>query len=379
VPPVALKVTLYVQHLLGTGHLVRIQHLALALHQIGHAVTLISGGNAEAEQDYRVIQLPALRVRPGDFLTLLDIQGIAVDASWKASRAEKLIDAVRQSRPDVVVVETWPFGRRQMEFEIIPMLESLSGLQRLPMIVCSIRDVLQIRRPQRRQETLENLKKYCSLVVVHGEQKIISLAESFAEYDQISCPVVYSGYIGGPLGAAKGDAGIDEILVSAGGGAAGVDLMRFAAQASAASPYCWRILVGHNVEAKDFESLCNMQRPNLRVERNRKDFQRLLSNCAVSVSQFGYNTALDIIRCGCRAVVIPYTENGETEQYQRAKCFADKGLISLLDSAELTADALHKAVVTALQREPAGNPDVNLDGAATSARLIEQYYCKLNP
>ncbi|MGR3913189.1 MAG: hypothetical protein OD918_01455 [Gammaproteobacteria bacterium] len=39
-----MRIHVYVQHLLGGGHLVRMQTLAAALARGGHRVTLISGG-----------------------------------------------------------------------------------------------------------------------------------------------------------------------------------------------------------------------------------------------------------------------------------------------------------------------------------------------
>jgi len=370
----SIKITLYVQHLLGTGHLVRTQHIAQTLFQAGHDVTLISGGRVRNNQDYKVVQLPVVKTLPGDFQCLLDDEGAAVDDAWKASRANKLLAAVNKSAPDVLIVETWPFGRRQMEFEILPMVESLASLQNSPMIVCSIRDVLQARKPQRRKETLANLEKYFSLVLVHGEQEFIPIEQSFPEFDEIRCPVAYSGYVGHLPNAIGTSDGADEILVSAGGGASGLDLMRVAVDASRTGTRKWRILVGHGVDEMDFQSLQKHQHQALIVERNRMDFQGLLTNCAVSISQFGYNTAMDTLRTRCRAVVVPYSEDGETEQQQRASCFANKDLIVLVDPSDLSVESLHAAVNKALAMRIGDELRLNLDGAATSTKLIEQHY-----
>ena len=49
-------------------------------------------------------------------------------------------------------------------------------------------------------------------------------------------------------------------------------------------------------------------------ERVRDDFTTLLRNCAVSVSQAGYNTTLEILDAGARAVLVPFAGGAETEQ-----------------------------------------------------------------
>ena len=73
-----MRVAIYVQHLLGTGHLVRMQALALALHQNHHSVLLVSGGRLSSNTSYKSVQLPVLKTLPGDFLTLLDENLVAV-------------------------------------------------------------------------------------------------------------------------------------------------------------------------------------------------------------------------------------------------------------------------------------------------------------
>src|SRR5687768_1670293 len=141
-----LKVFIYVQHLLGIGHLKRAATLARALRTAGFEVTLASGGAPVA--GIEVHQLPP--VSSPDFKQLLDEHGTPVDEAWKQRRTAALIDAWRRSEADALIVELFPFGRRQMRFELIPLLEEA----RHRLVVCSVRDILQ-PNPAREEEALE--------------------------------------------------------------------------------------------------------------------------------------------------------------------------------------------------------------------------------
>jgi predicted glycosyltransferase len=106
------------------------------------------------------------------------------------------------------------------------------------------------------------------------------------------------------------------------------------------------------------------------VERNRPDFPTLLYNCRVSVSQGGYNTILELLQAGARAVVVPYDRDGQTEQTVRARCLARRGAIHVVPDRALTPARLAEAVdlVASAARPPRVPVDVR--GAATSARII---------
>ena len=378
-----LNIALYVQHLLGTGHLVRIQLLADALHNAGHRVSLISGGSAIAglagKSAYPVIQLNVVKTRPGDFVRLLDERGNPVDDRWKQVRKRQLLEVIERISPDVMVLETWPFGRGQMEFEIVPMVDQLSNLARPPMLVASIRDVLQLRKPKRRQQTLERLARYFSLVLVHGDPDFLPLQCSFPEASKIPCALQYTGYIAPPVKADNPDGvnaldGWDEVVVSAGGGAAGINLLEIAAQASEQDVRKWRLLVGPNIDHKPFNALVKLQSERLTVERNRPDFASLLKRCAVSVSQFGYNTAIDLVTARCPAVIVPYSADGETEQSLRAQQFAGLGYGVMLTEAMLEKNSLWDAIRRAGQLDRSKPMSLNTDGASTSVKILQQTY-----
>jgi len=164
------------------------------------------------------------------------------------------------------------------------------------------------------------------------------------------------------------------VLVSAGGGAVGAPLL-FAAMAArpltALAGKVWRFLTGPNLPAADFDRLQAAGGQGVVVERFRSDFPSRLKGAALSISQAGYNTTMDILTAGVKAVVIPYENKGETEQRLRAEILASRGLLTVVPAEELSPARLAAAVAEALARRTAPLT-VDLSGATTSARLIRE-------
>src|SRR5690606_13651495 len=114
----------------------------------------------------------------------------------KARRTEALLAAFEQSRPGVLLMETFPFGRRQMRFELLPLLEAAHRKKPRPCIASSIRDILQERGDiARAWETVELLRTYFDLVLVHGDPRLVRLDTTFPLTDQIKPMIVYSGIV----------------------------------------------------------------------------------------------------------------------------------------------------------------------------------------
>ena len=91
----------------------------------------------------------------------------------------------------------------------------------------------------------------------------------------------------------------------------------------------WRILVGHGVPQAAFEGIAARAPGNVGVERARSDFPAVLARCALSVSQAGYNTVVELAEARVKAVVVPFQAGREEEQMLRAACFARAGLLTV--------------------------------------------------
>jgi predicted glycosyltransferase len=125
-----------------------------------------------------------------------------------------------------------------------------------------------------------------------------------------------------------------------------------------------------NCPEKDFAGLVKLAGDGVVVERSRPDFPALLANCELSISQGGYNTLMETMQAGARAVVVPFAEGGESEQTLRARLLAERGLLEVVEA--LSPGALAAAVERALGR-PRPALGASLEGARNSAALVREW------
>lgn len=363
----------HVQWLLGIGHLQRSLRIAEALLREGAEVTLALGGPATPgvaiAPAIRKVQLPPVRALDAGF-ALVDDRGEAICDEFRAVRRGRLLAALGEARPDVVVIEGFPFARRAFAFELDPLVAAAreAGAR----VACSVRDVIVMRDdPKRHRAAIERVRGGFDVVMVHGDPEFIPFSASFPPAAEIADRVVYTGYVADPAPPVD-DAPKGEVVVSAGGGKAGAALLRAALEARLAgclSGLPWRLLTGMNVDEGEFSRLCTEAPERVAVERFRADFPALLRRCRVSVSQCGYNTALDIVAARAPAVLVPFAAGSETEQLTRAEHLAARGAAILVREDELTPARLGAAIEEAASRPP--KPlKIDTGGARRSAEII---------
>ena len=371
------RVLFYVQHLLGIGHLVRASRLAAALAD-SFEVLLVVGGELPPGLEFdraSLIQLPPVKAGPGGFGTLVHPDGTPFAPEDKVARRDMLLEIFDEFLPDIVLIEAFPFGRRQMRFELVPLLERASAAAHRPLIACSVRDILQQARPERRAETLALIRRFFGVVLVHGDPRIVHLRDSFPDAESVADLIHYTGMVGPqpePQGLLLEEVEPEElfdVVVSVGGGAVGARLVAAALAArslTALADARWLVLTGPNgapaVTSSD---------DNVVVRSFVPDLPARLARARISVSQAGYNTVADILAAGCRAVLVPFAEGGETEQTRRATLMAERGLAVTLSERDLDPAALALAIEDALTLPtPAGAPA--LDGAAVSRDVLRR-------
>ena len=382
------RIFIYVQHLLGIGHLKRAATLAGALCDAGCEVTFVTGGDPVPEvvpPSARLVQLPPAGTAGLDFKALRDENGAPVDDAWRARRRARLLDAFRAARPHALVVELFPFGRRQMRFELLPLLDEAHACALRPLIVSSVRDVLGQQDPARQDEMLALFERYFDRLLVHGDPRFLGFDRTFRHAGKLGERLHYTGFVVERAGSHDpGHGGSGEVIVSAGGGAVGATLLETAVRARALSNLSertWRLLTGRNIDAGAFNALTRLAQESgsgkVFVERSRADFRTLLRNCALSVSQGGYNTVMEILDCGARAVVVPFAGGKETEQTLRAHLLAERGRIEVVAENALTPATLAAAIDRAASGPPPGACDFDLDGARKSATLLAHWASRL--
>lgn len=370
------RVLFYVQHLLGIGHVIRAARICRELGNAGYEIRLIMGGVPIPHltfHDLEVVQLPPLKAAAGAFTHLLMENGRSATGEYRKLRAKALMEVFDKSDPDIVLIETFPFGRRQMQFELLPLLETAHERKPRPVIISSVRDILQeSNRLDRSRETAALLRRYFDKVVVHGDPGFISLGATFPLAREIENLISYSGLVA-PRVQAQPSASVADVVVSAGGGAVGCKLVETAIAAKSRTALAkarWLILTGPNVDPRWFSRVAaRAANGDIAVERFVPDLASVLAGARLSISQAGYNTVADILVAGCRAVFIPFSDSGETEQTRRAALLEANGFGVALSEQSLSPSSLASAVDRALDLPPP-RLCINLEGAAETTKIL---------
>lgn len=371
----------YCQHVLGIGHLCRI---LLLLEQMPEdAITLVLGGprvDVTLPDHVRVVQLPGLRMDE-EFSGLLPVEPGQDVAAIKEQRTRKLKELFAELHPDLLLIELYPFGRNAFHFELLPLLALARGTNTCK-ITCSVRDILVERDNTIKfeQRVIDRLNSYFHLLLIHGDPKLIPLEETFSRMDDITIPIAYTGYICRPplpndrerircrVNLAEND---QLIVASAGSGSVGAGLLHAVLQSFALldpeKGFRLQMFTGPHIADHDFARLTASASPTVRIERFTDDFPAWLAAADISISMGGYNTTMNLVAAGCRALVYPFGQNHE--QRMRAERLARRGALELLSEADLRPKTLVKKIKAALAERPEINV-VDIQGAGQTAQRL---------
>ncbi|MDJ0684200.1 MAG: glycosyltransferase [Alphaproteobacteria bacterium] len=370
-----VKVMFHVQSVLGGGHTKRIQALARGCEAAGMTV-LVATGEKQGALGPTIphCALDIVRTRDAQFKRYVTDGGAPADDAVWSRRRTQLLQAFNELKPDVLVIEGYPFARSRFVNELTPLIAASKDAGTA--LLCSIRDILQpIPKPERRERSLAWANADFDAILVHGEESLTPLSMSFPLADAIAPPLIYTGYVDNPdwVEPARDEdrSGAGEIVVSAGAGAIGATIYRAAVASADRSPgWRWRVLLGADLDPQIAEELRQSASENCIVEAARSDFRTVLTTAQASVSLCGYNTAVDLMAVAPPALVIPFEGGGEREQLMRAECFEPLGLWRVLRECDLTPDKLIAALKQILAADAPARSTIPRDGIARSVAAI---------
>jgi len=373
----------YTHHSVGIGHLMRSLSLARALGE-RFRVTVLCGGKIP---DFDC-QPPGVETIPLPYLIM------AADGTWVApdgdtarrlleQRQKAVLEAFERVRPSVIVVEYFPFGRMQYSSEVLALLEAARSSPQRPLVFSSIRDLLERRREH--QQIYDDIAAvFCNHlydgVLVHSDPRLIRFEESFLPSIPVRTPLYYTGYVQ-PYTVTSGDQSSDEggpfgIMVSCGGGnGEGGRLLSCALEAYSRhlrpNGIRLHLLAGQFLPQDHWNSLeaAVAEVEGAELRRWIPNLAHALTRATASVSQFGYNTFLDIVRSRVPSLVVPYTTPLDEEQVVRARVLERMGAIRVLHSKELTPERLAQEIDATLQHQSQAVP-IDTEGAFRSADII---------
>jgi predicted glycosyltransferase len=314
----------------GAGHWFRIAALMQALSARFRVVCAVDGAltpDLRVPDGVEMVQVPPLA--PGGDGALAAVQ----------RRVEALLSILHRVQPDILVLEYFPFGRREVTLELVKLLHAARNGPRPALTVCSLRDIQQRTRPDQPRfdrEAATMVNRYFDAVLVHADPQFVRFDETFAEAARVTVAVHHTGFVAPPDEPVADGKREPMVLVSAGGGRGGEALLFGAVNAQRHSDlsrdFSMRIMAGTLLPDAAWSRLQEAARdcPRLELVRWVPSLRRELGRASVSVSRCGYNTTLDLIRSRVPALVVPYATPSEDEQTNRAERLEQAGLARVL-------------------------------------------------
>ncbi|NER78377.1 MAG: glycosyl transferase [Leptolyngbya sp. SIO1D8] len=380
------KLMFYCQHILGMGHLIRSMEIVRGLTN-DFEVCFINGGQVvqgfQAPPSVQVINLPAIKTDT-EFSRLQPVDPMLSLEEVQAMRQQQLLNVLEEFRPDVLMIELFPFGRRRFSFELIPLVEGARAQN--AKVVCSLRDIVVTKQNQARHENkiCRLINQYFDQLLIHGDPSLHPLNESFSRLKDLNCDVHYTGYVVQKpedhrltltdqisLGRKE-----PMILVSVGGGRFGHELLDCVVKAAelleGTLPHNIQMFTGPFMPDETFWDLkkAAQNRNKLYIHRYTPNLLAYMQKADLSISMAGHNTTMNILTTGVRAMMLPFTGNDDQEQTMRVERLAQLNRVHRLHREELEPVRFAAAVIANLQQQPA-QLNINLDGVTQTAQCVK--------
>lgn len=382
-----MRIFIHAQPLSGVGHFVRAFEIARALGE-RHGVHIVEGGwpvpRGRHPAGVTAVEIPAIHRWGG---RLVPFAGHRPLMEVMQERTAALDRAIRAFRPDILIIEHFPFSKWELEAEIRATIAAARASRPTVRIVCSLRDVARKTRFDDRPDAPYPERVLAALelfdaVFVHADPRFTRIEDHVSWAGELPAPIVYTGFVSEKVAAPSTrrreiSAWLGTrraVLASVGGSDTGLDLLRTIVTA-------WRALasagrLGDRVLVvfgplrsgeREVEALRDLAGgAPVRVERFAPDFLEWLTLAELSISRAGYNTCTNLLETRRRALLLP--DPAMSDQPFRARRFAELGLAEVLEDQR--PEACSEAIMRALRR-PEPTHDLALDGAERTRSLIE--------
>ncbi|KJH72471.1 glycosyltransferase family protein [Aliterella atlantica] len=386
------KIMFYCQYLSGMGHLVRSSQIVRSLANY-FQVYFITGGpeipGFELPPQVEVIKLPALWLEAGKFTVGDSLFGVE---EVKAARKNLLIAECDRIQPDCLITEFFPFGRHKLLFELIPLVEHLKATSPNTKIVSSLRDVIGKESEPEEAETICNLmNEYFDLLLFHADAKFQKFSDSFARYREIKAEVIHTGFVTQPAIGNFASAnmwddasGKIKILASIGGGRIGSEVLETLIESSAILsqklPHVIKIFTGPFLPVEKVAKLRKLagDRSHIQIETYTSQLLDYMNTADISISLSGYNTTMNILSTGVRAIVVPIGhECQDKEQLHRTQKLEKLGIVSSICPEDLSPLHLAEKVINCIQIKILNNlQKFDLQGSENTAIFLQKFLSK---
>ena len=366
-----------------SGHLVRAAELAARLAETFEVTILhddeVLPDHVRIPESVRTVRLAPLDIDPDsnifEFGKSLGLRDSIV------ARRDQILDEFEALKPRVVIIDNFPFTQHRLRGEVLPLVErARNGIYGEALVVCTTDGIMvddSIRSEDRADQAADLLDKYFDLVVVQSDPIFARLEEFFQPADTPQTPVYHTGFIAPAVALERPpvEKRQDMILISASDGRHGGRLYRAALEAH---EVLWprlglfmKIVAGSQLPDDEWRQLVEQTRGQDGIElvRSVPDIRIEMAKASWSVSQCGYNTAINAICAQTPSLFIPCKERERREQFVRAQRLVYWGAGRLLTPYHLNGASLANEINQLLQSQPR-KFRFDLHGAENAANLI---------
>ena len=373
----APRIATYSQDGLGLGHMRRTHLIARQLLHLCPTASVLTLSDSQLGQfftpapNHDYVKLPSIvKDGPGQWrASNLNLPFAAVSEL----RQELICQTILNFRPHLLLVDHMPHGAMG---ELLPTLAALRASGAETKIVLGLRDILDAPQVVQQRWQVEGaydaVERYYDQVLVYGMREIFDLATHYRFSPQVAKRLHYCGYVG-EMPAANSQAASHRtkrkspgaairanylrgphacaklIVAMAGGGADAYPMMRTLVDALPAIQQRQRALLllitGPFMPADlqaDLKARAHGQ--PVQIITSVDESAAFLQAADLVVAMAGYNTSVEILQSGKRALIVP-RRGPSAEQRTRTRLFAERGWVDMVDPDDLTADTLASLVI----------------------------------
>lgn len=339
------RILIYSHDSFGLGHLRRCRSIAhsLVARYKGLSVLILSGSPIIGSFDFKArvdfVRIPGvIKLKDGEYTSL----ALHIDLEETLAMRESIIyHTAATFKPDIFLVDKEPTG---LQGEVTSTLEMLK--QRGAINVLGLRDVMDetslLKNEWERKGVAPVLEHLYHDIWVYGLKEMGSPIGDLGLSATIENKISFTGYLGREIPSDRNwiaPTNHDEpfILVTAGGGGDGIDLVDWvlhAYESGGEQPHRAIIVTGPFMpaaEQQNFHERCE-DLPNVEIITFDSHIELLMKKAIAIVAMGGYNTFCEILTLDKPALIVPRSVPRQ-EQLIRAERAVGLGLATMLDPA----------------------------------------------
>ena len=367
------RILMYSHDTFGLGHLRRCRSIAHALVDRfkGLHILIVSGSPIAGAFDLKArvdfVKIPSvIKLHSGDYISIdrhIDIE------ETLAMRAAMIRDTARSFDPDIIIVDKEPVGLRGELEETLHMLKARGCT-----LILGLRDVMDspelLEAEWRRKDMMRKLTGLYHQIWVYGPRDFWDPLTGLDVPPSVASRIRYTGFLERtmPQSPSRSEAiDGDYILVTAGGGGDGFDLIvetLAAYEADPSIPLDALLVLGPFMPLEERQAIVKRAAltPRVRLIGFDNRLETLIDNSRAVVGMCGYNTFCELLSFDKRALMVPRLKP-RMEQFVRASRAAELGLFSMLHPDEARDPAKFAAALHRLPHQP-------LPSAADAASML---------